>query len=612
MKRLTALLLAALLLGSLILPASAAEAAYKNPNGCSAKQRCSYSPTIIVPGIAQSNTVLYVDGEKTALESGTVMPDLDALNIGNVGPLVSSLLGSVALQRDMGLSSSAYNLMADLFWAQTVNDEGEHLYDLRTEIIGRVSEMSEDERHMALNMYVPAHSVLEIVGDDHMYFFAFNLVGEVWNNVDALEDYIDFVRKETGHDKVNLVNVSLGGTLFTGYLERYGHKKLDQVINIVSTTNGTPMMADLMTFNLTQDPAFWYDSFFPTVLATDVKIAPGYDATLGYGLGFLFRALPHGTASAMIRAIWQSLLDTIILNCTQFWAMVPRERYKETADQLLSGENHKVLRAKTDSYNQAQKNLSKNVKAAVAAGVHINNIAGAGLLFGDGEYTFFQPVASRATTNSDGIISAAGATMGATCALPGQALPPGYTPKKAGYLSPDGSIDCSTCVLPDNTWVFMNQPHEVGRNDAVLNLVAAFYKHPGMTVKTNPAKYPQFNHEMNTRELRRWRIAEAKTLLAEGTLDADTAAAFTAAIKEGEAVRRLTVGDAPRAKAATAALNALLREHGELAPETEVTTAQKWIENGAAIYSRLALKFYGDHGFSQGGSLRNLWNYVTN
>jgi hypothetical protein len=285
---------------------------------------------------------------------------------------------------------------------------------------------------------------------------------------------------------------------------------------------------------------------------------------------------------------------------------VPAARYDEMAALYLSGAAHAALRKNTDRYHQAQLHLKDNILAAAKAGVHINSIAGSNLTFGEGEYTYFQACASRSTVNSDGIIATEGATMGAVCAAPGQTLPASYQPKKAGYLSPDGAIDCSAAVLPEHTWVFLGQHHEVGRNDAVLSLCAALLKHPGMTVHTNPARYPQYNYAMNTNELRRWRIADAKALLAEGGLSKSDAAAFRAAIKEGEAVRALTVGDAARAAAATQRLNELLAQHGKYTPPAEYEWYQTGLEGLLAAASQLALYYYGTHGFSEGGSWRAL------
>ena len=62
-----------------------------------------------------------------------------------------------------------------------------------------------------------------------------------------LNEYIQQVKKATGHDKVNLLNVSLGGTIFTAYLDAYGYKDINQVVNAVSATDGSEIIADFLT-----------------------------------------------------------------------------------------------------------------------------------------------------------------------------------------------------------------------------------------------------------------------------------------------------------------------------------------------------------------------------
>ncbi|MCL2301144.1 MAG: hypothetical protein FWC27_13465 [Firmicutes bacterium] len=612
-KKGIALLLAlGMLAGAFMVPGLAADAkkgAYVNPNGCKPSNLCKYSPSIILPGISQSDTRLYVDGEPTDLHGGTVFPDTDNMDL---APVILSLLGSLLLQHDVGLTKSVYNLVKDILEPQRVDKEGNYVHDLRTEVIGRVSEMNESQRHTALDVNVPVYEVMEAAGDDHVYFFAFNLVDDVWNSVDLLEKYIDKVRKETGHSKVNLVNVSLGGTLFTGYIEKYGYKKLDQVVNVVSCADGTDMFADLFSHKVNRNEDFLYRNWIPTLMDDELGVAEGWDKTIGYSADLLIRMFPNKVFEGILSAAWAAILDTILVNCTQFWAMIPCDRYDEIAAMYLNDAEHAVLKKKTDAYHKAQLNLAGNIKKARAAGVHVNNIAGSNLHFGEGRYTYFQPVASIDTVNGDGIISLRCAGMGATGAAPGKTLKEeGYTPKKKGYLSPDGKVDCSTCVLPDNTWVFLGQEHEVGRNDAVLHLASALIKNPGMNIYTNPKKFPQFNYTMDTNDLRRGRIADAKKLLEEGGLTAADKAELKAAIKEGEAVRALTIGDAKRAKAATDTLNALLVKHGKRGEPFVQSGFQQNMEALMAFVSQMALYYYGNNGFIEGGSVIRFWKKVA-
>ena len=497
MKKLLALLLcAATLLTALALPASAAS--YKNPNGCTPKRLCRYSPVIILPGIGQAEA---------------------------------------------------------------------RVYDANGETVARFSDMPEDGKRGFLDVHVPAHGILDIIGEDHLYLFNYAQMGNVWENVDLLAEFIDMVRAQTGHGKVNLCAISLGGTLLTGYLERYGHKKLDQIMDVVATTDGSQVLGDLTTGNLRTDAAFWRNGGLTQLLDT-MKDRPDYARTLGFLLELLMRLIPAPVLSLILKAIWPGLIYilTKLVGGTQFfWALVPRERYPAAREVLLKGPLNAAMRKETDSFYEAQCNLYKNILAAVADGVRVNNIAGAGFDAGEGDtrgdYTYMQLFETK--MNSDGVIHLEGATMGATCALPGEKLPADYVPKSKGYLSPDGSIDCSTALLPDNTWVFLGQPHEVGRNDALINLMTALFANPGMNVKTNPKKYPQYNYAMDTECLRRGNIRDAQALLADPVkkLSAADKKALQAAIKEANAVRALTIGDAKRADAVQQTLVGLLQKY---------------------------------------------------
>ena len=598
--KILALLLTIALAAGLMLPAVAVAPPlpYRNPNNCRPGNLCAHSPIIILPGINQSQTFLYVDGQRTGIGGGTVFPDISAASPWTFASLAGSLPATLLLQRDVGFHRSLNRLASEIFEPQRIGLDGRPANDLRTEIIGRVSDMDDAQRHFAINVSVPAHGVLDIVGEDHVFFYAFNLVGCIWENASGLAEYIDYVLEKTGHDRVSLVNVSLGGTVFAAYIEAYGHDKLDQVVNVVSCINGTSMFADLFAMDVDQDPAFLYHEWLP-VLMDEIRIAQGWDASLGHVVSLLARTMPNDVFHGIFRYIWTAVLDTVMINCTQFWAMIPAARYPELAERYLSGPEHAVIRERTDRFHQAQLNINDNLLAAQRAGVHINNVAAGGLYFGEQDYGYFQAVATRGDINSDGIIDLCLASMGATAAPPGQRLPASHVPRRPGYMSPCGSIDASTAVLPDNTWIFLNQHHEVGRNDAVLNLVAAFFENPGMDIHTDPERFPQFNPGMNTNDLRRWSLGYAQRLVDSGEMSAANEAALRAAIREGYAVRALTVGDAARARAVTAEISDMLVYYGVRGEPFQQSRLQENVETALRSLSFAALNLYGNRGYSE-------------
>ena len=122
-------------------------------------------------------------------------------------------------------------------------------------------------------------------------------------------------------------------------------------------------------------------------------------------------------------------------------------------------------------------------------------------------------------------------------------------------------VDTSTAILPENTWIFLDQHHEVGYNDVVLNLAKAIFLGEVTDVHSDPEKYPQFNGPCYTQSIRRWKLPDAKRV-DQSNLSEEDKAELNAAIAECEAVLQMTVADQPRVEAAEARIIAALHRVG--------------------------------------------------
>ena len=72
------------------------------------------------------------------------------------------------------------------------------------------------------------------------------------------------------------------------------------------------------------------------------------------------------------------------------------------------------------------------------------------------------PLVESMDNDSDGTVDTMYASAGATVALRGETLGDGYKQKVDcghNHLSPDGRIDASTCILPENTWFIKGMLH---------------------------------------------------------------------------------------------------------------------------------------------------------
>lgn len=595
-------LCAAMLISTAAVGASAATKTECNGN-------CENSPIIILPGINHSPTYLYDENDEPYLDSdgnqvGDTLLILEMSKFWSKLPaLVVSLLATLVTQHSVGLEKAAYNAVNALFWVQKCDNDGNYVNNLQTKRWNHpISEMNDEDKQWLYRM-IPLQRIEEEIGGDHIYMFTFNLVGDPMDAADDLDAYIDMVKEQTGHDKVTLLPVSLGGTILTAYLDAYGHDDLDQIVNIVACLDGTDIVADMMDrkWNLTDE--YLYHEFIPMVVGES-------DTTLGYLINCVLHILPRSGVDAILTGAISGILDTIMINCPQMWAMVPSYRYDALAEKYLNNDPAKAeLKKKTDRFQTARLNLKSNILAAVADGVRVNSIAGANLDFGEQDYGFFNIVASASDYNSDGIINLSSTTMGATGAPGNKTLSDiSYTANTScsnpdhNHVSPDNMVDVSTAVLPENTWIFLEQHHEVGNNDVVLNLAQAILTGKVENVNSDPENYPQFNYRCKTKNIRRWRLPDAEKLLEsyennEITMSEADLAELKTAIADGQAVIGATIADQTKVQKAEDELNAILSKYGKYTYPEEDSDFDIFLENTLEKASSGLVKWLG------GGSL---------
>ena len=312
---------------------------------------CGHAPVVVVPGINHSPTYLYDEDDEPVLDKdgkriGGTLLILDTDNLVTVllKKLAWPLVKMLATQTDSGFPKAVYETVCELFSIQKCDNEGKPINNLKTEKFGSLADMDKDRRDWAYRM-IPMQKLTNIIGEDHVYFFTFNLVGSPMESAANLNEYIQQVKKATGHDKVNLLNVSLGGTIFTAYLDVYGHKDINQVVNAVAATDGSEIIADFLTrgeegFRI--DDEFLYHEYIPKIIAESNDTA-----SLGYLLNLVIRIIPRQVFRDTLTAAMDGLSETLLVNCPQFWALVPSDRYGALCKKYLTDRGHAVLKAKT-------------------------------------------------------------------------------------------------------------------------------------------------------------------------------------------------------------------------------------------------------------------------
>ncbi len=554
---------------------------------------CDICPSIVVPGIGQSNVwALDENGDYLLDENGEKMSCFPA--IFDIPTIIKRALAPVLLtlitQKDMGLSDALSDVVLDAFAVNMCDDSGKNTGNFVVEKYPySVAECSEYEKEQIYDN-VPLQAYAEQVGEDHLYYFAYNSFGNHLDAVNELYEFVQMVKKDTGHDKVNIVPISMGGTMANGLFEYYPEVKNDinKVVYIVPALDGSTIVGDLLSKRLTfLDKEFLYNGFLETLMDED-------EARM---IEVIARILPDDVLLGALNAVADTLVDEVAAKITCLWALSPSSYYQELAKIHLDLDKYPEraeLKRQTEMYYQAQINSDKNILELVENGVQVFNIV-------DYDVPLYCIGDAWNDDNADGVIHLDSTSMGAYSVKVGETLPEGY--KQVGtncsdpthnHISPDRVVDASVGLLPDTTFYFDGQNHEsTARNDIIISLATRLLATDDITDVYSTPDYPQFNGARDPRKIKNELLVNAKRI-DPSTLSAADATELAAAIAEAEAYVNGTVCYAGQDEKIEERLRNCLVKAGIYDAEEEKEPSQ--------FFSKLSLWLYdtyGTAGFSQ-------------
>jgi len=458
MKRLRkalCLLLAAALLCAV--PAVSARAA-----GCS----CADIPRIGIPGIG--DTLLLNAGTPEQAEVGVA--DAEGLQA-QIAPILSDLVAAVARR--------SWDRAADAFIALAWGMLGHLQVDLDGKSVQPVTARPSDD---------PARR-------DHKakenFNFKYDWRMDPWETAGQLNDYIKQVKKVTGHSKVALLPHSQGGLVCMAYIARYGCGDIDTLILSMSAHNGLTMVGEMFNLNveLGCDLALEYLRSLGAAAeggAMDL-MAPAANLLQTTGLAKWLFGLLGVLLEHIQERVYREALLPLLVQWPALWGFVPHEYYESAKKALLDDPKYDALRKTADNMHYkagAGYKADELIMRAVKAGVRVGIIASYGFPT--------QPFAPNSEVDADGLIDTARESSGATTAGLWNTFAADYRQKindGHNHLSPDGKIDASTCLLPEQTWFIRGQLHFSGNTGRLREAILSSPKRP--TVH-NLKDYPQF------------------------------------------------------------------------------------------------------------------------
>ncbi|MGN1479993.1 MAG: hypothetical protein ACI4XH_09510 [Acutalibacteraceae bacterium] len=566
---------------------------------------CEYCPTVIIPGIFQSDVKLYDENGNVALNSDGepyskpfFMESSSDITSYALKKVLLPLISTLIFQRDINntLANNFGEALGKILMGNVVCDKnGKPVKDIRAaKYDGSLAQLTQEQRDYILSA-VPMQNYVDIAGADHLYFYSYYSLGNMLDTAQGAYEYIQKVKEETGHDKVNIVSISQGGSVANMLFEIYKSEgrniadDVNRIVFIVPALNGSTLIGEIYQNGLLDDDDALYGYMFPMLMGNDWS---------SYLINLIIRFLPKDVLNNVLDEAFDTVIGDYMKYSTMLWGLVPSENYTACAEKYLSDEDSKEIKRQADIYYNAQLNSDKNILAAIESGVEVFDIVGY-------NYSLYPIVDSWDDVNADGIIQLDSASMGAFSNGVDKPLGDNYKSdsncnnSSHNHIDPHGVLDAGTGLLPDHTFYFYKQDHEeTGSNDVVMKLAIALLTDPDFKdVYSYPDKFPQFNTARTSlgfiNDVNKMRSFDTSTL------DAETAAELNKAIARADNVIGNTVVDTDEFNAAKDefySVRAKIRGE-EYKPEGETSTKDEILTAAAKLASRIAYIFHGPKGW---------------
>lgn len=288
--------------------------------------------------------------------------------------------------------------------------------------------------------------------------FRYDWRGDLVDIADDLAAYIDYVTAESGCDKVALSAHSFGSNLITAYFAEYGNSKVSAVIFDSPACDGVAVVGNLLTGKVTLDSEFL--GYFLKGALGEAEYARLVSSVFDI---FELADIP-GLATAFIDEVIETLAPAVYKETfaplfgywPAMWSMVPDRQIDEAMNYIFDGvlkdEDLSVLKARVEKYNSTvRKNKEALLKDFDATGKFA-------VLSRYGSPAF--PLTDASDLMGDTVIETKASSLGATTAPVGTYFSDEeIAGVDAKYISPDRTVNASTCLFPEQTWFIKGSGH---------------------------------------------------------------------------------------------------------------------------------------------------------
>ena len=318
--------------------------------------------------------------------------------------------------------------------------------------------------------------------------FVYDWRDDPFTSAAELAAFVDYVADDCGFGKVALECHSYGGVVTLTYLAVYGTEKVKSCCFNATAVYGAAFAGELMRgrVRLSADAlaAFLEGIFDQTEYEGILRAVVSLFDDMG-GLAFLCNFV-NELFEHLSDRIWAETIVPVFGNWLSVWSMVPDEALEDAYGFIFGGirspesEDGQYFLGRVEHFNREIRTRREARLRTVNDQCSLYVVASygyAGVPLGD----IWQ-------ANSDGVLNTESESFGATCRTYTFSEPP-ESPLQ--LIAPNGAIDASTCLFPNQTWFVRNYKH-TQKDPAMDAFTATLLRADGQKTVNDFSNYPQF------------------------------------------------------------------------------------------------------------------------
>lgn len=318
--------------------------------------------------------------------------------------------------------------------------------------------------------------------------FIYDWRADPFRSAEQLNDFVNYITDELGFDKVCIECHSYGGIVLLTYLSHYGTEKVHSCCFNASAVYGAAFAGELLKgdVNIADDALTEFLKGLFSHSDYELLLNALADAMKEAGLTGFVADFVNDIFTNLSAVIWKNSIVPIFGNWPSIWALCPDEDIDGAFDFIFGhvyandGADHSGLRQKIERFNTEIRSVREE---------KLNIINDTTNMYVIGRYGYYGvPLGTIWLANTDTVLNTEAESFGATCKSMSQE---DIFNTADRFVSPNGAIDASTCLFPEQTWFIRNCKH-TQKDDSINEFASALLHYDGQATIDTMKQYPQY------------------------------------------------------------------------------------------------------------------------